>query len=119
MKHKYVPLAEISNDTLKNFRFRDGIGLPDFKLPVTRHENLKRIDTDKDLQKSILLAICEVIVGTHMLHGIMPHDRQVLDIPNDFGCMGNFEVDFSNLKKVRILNLFGGGDKIQKWNYLK
>lgn len=112
MEHKYVPLAEISNDTLEKFKF--DLKVPEFKLAVTMHENLKRIGTDKDLKKSILIAICEVIVGHHLLYRALPTDQSSLDIPQDFGYSGQFEVDFSDPKTVRILNLFGGMKKIQR-----
>ena len=109
MKHKYIALTEISNDTLKEFQFKTiREELPDFKLKVTRHENLKRIESDEDLRKSILIGICEVIVGTHVMRGMQPNDQQLLDIPSDFGRSGKFEADFSEPKTVRILNLFGG-----------
>lgn len=109
MEHKYVPLTEISNNTLDEFEFRTmPPELPDFKLAVTRHENLKRISTDEDLQKSILIGICEVIVGNVMLHKKMPSNRPMVDIPGDFGRSGAFEADFSDPNTVRILNLFGG-----------
>ena len=116
MKHKYVPLTEITNDTLKEFNFwhlNTLPVLPDFKFSVTMHENLKRIDTDEDLRKSILIGICEVLVGTFVMHGKFPDketmgdDIYLTDIPNDFGCSGKFEADYSVPNTVRILNLLG------------
>ena len=108
MEHKYVFLTIISNDALKeDFDFGDIPELPEFKLAVTMHENLRRIGTNEDLKKSILIGICEMIVGTFIVHGKMPDDeRMMLDIPGDFGKSGNFEADFSEPNSVRIINLF-------------
>ncbi len=114
MEHKYVPLTEISNDTLEEFKFKGNLDLPDFKLAVTMHENLKRIGTDEDLRKSILIGICEVIVGNYILYRTMPNDQPMLDIPSDFGYSGEFEADFSDPKTVRILNLFGAKKKFRQ-----
>lgn len=115
MKHKYVPLTEITNATLKEFEFKAITEkIPDFKFAVTRHDNLKRIEIDEDLRKSIIIGICEALVGTFVLYGNFPdeetmgNDVYMMDIPGDFGYSGKFEVDYSEPDTVRIRNLYGG-----------
>lgn len=98
----------ITEETFLKFGFRDPAPGP---WIVAWHTNLTRFD---EYRKTIILGICEVLVGAGLQGRNKGKHRGPVDLPGDFDQHGCFDCDIDYDKKtVFVRNMFTSENPVQ------